>query len=430
MPSFQITGGTPLTGRTRVAGAKNAATKLMVATLLTDEPCRIENCPQLGDTDITAELLQGIGTQVEWEGSTLHLHTPVIKNAEVRALSRKNRIPILAIAPLLHRGGHAEVPVLGGDKIGPRPVDFHLTALQDMGAKVEQTEAAYVADATRLHGTTFRLPFPSVGATETVLFAAVCAAGHTRLENAAVEPEITELVMLLQKMGAIIHLGADRVIEIDGVQKLHGATHRVLSDRNEVVSFAAAAIGTGGDIFIEGAEHQHLISFLNVVRKIGAHYEVQPDGIRFWRQGALQPVDITTDTHPGFMTDWQQPMVTVLTQAEGVSHVHETIYEDRFGYTRDLGNMGANIVVSADCGVATCRFAGRHAQHFATISGATPLRAATLEIPDIRAGIAHVIAALLAEGTSTVNGIEHLDRGYVQLESRLRQLGATITRHD
>ncbi len=428
MERFRITGGTPLSGRTRVAGAKNAATKLMVASLLTNEPCRLENCPNLGDTQITSELLERVGAAVEWEGSNVHIHTPTLTTTVVHPLSRKNRIPILALAPLIHRGQHAQVPILGGDKIGPRPVNLHLDALRAMGAKVTETNEAYIAEAQRLRGADIHLPFPSVGATETILFAAVLAEGRTRVTNVAIEPEVLELIMFLQNMGALIHLGADRRLEVEGVRKLHGARHRVGFDRNEVVSFAAAAIGTGGDVFIEGAEQQHMITFLNVVRRLGAAFEVQPDGIRFWRPGELHALDLWTDTHPGFMTDWQQPTLTLLTQAQGTSHIHETIYEDRFGYTRDLVRMGAQVSVSDVCGQDQCRFAERHAQHYAEISGPTPLQAADLVIPDIRAGMAQVVAALLAKGTSTLEGIEHLDRGYVKLEDRLRQLGADISR--
>mgnify|MGYP001616653971 CR=1 FL=1 len=428
MDSYTITGGRPLSGRTRVAGAKNAATKLMVATLLTDEPCRLENVPRLGDTEITAELLTTVGGILEWEDSTLRLQTAKIQTTTVHALTRKNRIPILALAPLLHRGQHADVPVVGGDKIGPRPVNLHLESLRKMGATVEQTATAFVARATHLQGTNIRLDFPSVGATETVLFAAVLAQGKTRLENAAVEPEVLELIMFLQKMGAIVQLGANRVIEIEGVKKLHGASWRVGPDRNEIVSFASAAIGTGGEIFIEGAQHEQLVTYLNVVRKLGAHFHVEADGIHFQAGKALRALDLTTDTHPGFMTDWQQPTVALLTQAQGTSHIHETIYEDRFGYTADLVRMGARIEVSDRCGVDHCRFAGSGAKHFATIAGPQSLVAGELHIPDIRAGMAHVLAALIATGTSTIHGIEHLDRGYVALEERLRQLGADITR--
>lgn len=428
MDVYKITGGRPLSGRTRVAGAKNAATKLMVATLLTDEPCRLENVPKLGDTEITAELVSAVGGILEWEGNALRLHTPSIRTTTVHALTRKNRIPILAIAPLLHRGQHADVPVVGGDKIGPRPVNLHLESLRKMGATVEQNETAFVARAARLQGANIRLDFPSVGATETVLFAAVLAQGATRLENAAVEPEVLELIMFLQKMGAIVHLGANRVIEIEGVSKLHGASWRVGPDRNEIVSFASAAIGTGGEVFIEGAQQEHLVTYLNVVRKLGAKFRIESDGIHFQAGKALHAIDLTTDTHPGFMTDWQQPTVALLTQAQGVSHIHETIYEDRFGYTTDLVRMGATIEVTDDCAVGDCRFAKHRAKHLATITGPQTLTAGELHIPDIRAGMAHVIAALIATGTSTIYGIEHLDRGYVALEERLRQLGADITR--
>ncbi len=427
---FIVKGGKPLHGEITLSGAKNAATKMMLASLLTEEPCVLEHFPAIGDTAITAELCRDIGSIVSSAGSTLQIHTPEIKNNVVRHLSRRNRIPILAIGPLLARTGEAEVPILGGDKIGPRPVDLHLKALEALGAKITATPESFRAEAPGgLHGAEIKFAFPSVGATENALLASVLAKGKTVLENAALESEIIDLIKMLQNMGAIIELGPDRTIYIEGVPRLHGVTHRILSDRNEAVSFACLAIATDGRIFLKGAVQEHLITFLNAVRRAGGEYEVSPEGISFWRARPLTGVHIRTATHPGFMTDWQQPFTVLLTQAEGDSHIHETIYEDRFGYAADLKNMGANISVFADCGGATpCRFSGSTFNHRAVIKGKTPLHGQNVVVRDIRAGIAHVIAALSAQGVSELEEVGELDRGYEKLDERLRHVGADITR--
>jgi len=203
--------------------------------------------------------------------------------------------------------------------------------------------------------------------------------------------------------------------------------HRIMPDRNEAVSFAVLAIATGGDIFVKDAIQEHLITFLNSIRRIGGDYEVRENGIRFWRAGDLKATDIETDTHPGFMTDWQQPLAILLTQAKGVSKIHETIYEDRFGYTKDLNSMGANIKVTKDCAHPNCRFAGKF-PHCAEITGPTLLSGARLEVPDLRAGMASVTAALIAEGESEISGVEEIDRGYERIDERLKYLGAKIRR--
>jgi len=429
---FKIQGGKPLVGEINLAGAKNAATKMMIASLLTDEPLILENFPRIGDTEITAELCGKVGTEIKWSEGRVELHTPVIKQNKVTELSRRNRLPILALGPLLARVGEAEVPILGGDKIGPRPVDLHVYALKALGAEIEATPTSYKGWAKNgLIGAPINFPFISVGATENALLAAVLAKGKTTISNAALEPEIVDLIKLLQKMGAIIELSSNRVIYVEGVPKLHGATHKILPDRNEAVSFACLALGTNGKILVKGARQGHLITFLNVIRRIGGEYEVVPEGIRFWRSGELKPVFEETDAHPGFMTDWQQPLTVVLTQANGVSDIHETIYEDRFGYAKDLNNMGAKISAFTDCGEsAPCRFAGASFNHRGKVEGPTPLKAQKLVVRDIRAGIAHVIAALMAEGTSELDNVEELDRGYEKIDERLKNLGADIIRVD
>ena len=331
---------------------------------------------------------------------------------------------------MLHRHGEAFVPFMEGDRIGPRPVNFHVSALKKMGAKIKEKKDGYYATVkNRLRGALIELPYPSVGATESVLFAGVMAEGRTVIRNAASEPEVRGLIMLLQKMGAIIQVHANREIEILGVEKLHGAKATVMPDRIEAASYASMALGTKGEIFVKHAEHSNMITFLNMVRKVGGDYDIQEDGILFKGSDDLNGIEVETDTHPGFMTDWQQPFVVVLTQAKGISVVHETVYEERFGYTKALLNMGANITLFSNClGEIDCRFKGKNYKHSAVITGATPLTAAQVEVPDIRAGLAFVVAAMVAEGTSTLTGIDHLDRGYERLEEKLRNVGADITR--
>ncbi|MBI4094620.1 MAG: UDP-N-acetylglucosamine 1-carboxyvinyltransferase [Candidatus Liptonbacteria bacterium] len=439
---FLIRGGKKLEGEIKLQGAKNAATKLMVASLLTEEPCRLDNFPRIGDTDITAEFLKHIGSKVVRNGSTVTIETTTVKNSRVTLeQSRRNRIPILALGPLLARVGEAEVPFLGGDKIGARPVNLHIKALEALGAEIEIEEGkCYRARAKHgLRGAEIRFDFPSVGATENAILAAVLAKGKTVLRNAALEPEIMSVVKMLQKMGAIIELGANRDFYIEGVPRLRGARHKVLPDRNEAVSFACLAIATGGRILVKDAIQDHLITFLNTVRRLGAEYEISPEGIAFWRpsvargsagtSNSLRPLEVETAIHPGFMTDWQQPLAVLLTQVEGTSTIHETIYDNRFGYTDDLKRMGAKIEVGDSCPPsAPCRFSEKNFPHVATIHGSTPLRGAKMVVRDLRAGIVNVIAALVANGDSEIDGVEEIDRGYERIDERLRNLGAHIER--
>ncbi len=430
---FVIQGGKKLSGEIKVNGSKNAATKMMMASLLTSEECILENFPNIGDTQITSELCKNFGTEIKIEKNQISLKTPEIKSFQAFSLSRKNRIPILALGPLLARTGRAQVPVLGGDKIGPRPVDLHLHSLKSLGVKIKIEENCFIAEAPDgLRGTNISFSFPSVGATENVILAAVLAKGKTIIQNAAVEPEVIELIKMLQKMGAIIGLGANRKIYIEGVKKLNGVVHRIFPDRNEAVSFGCLATAIGSKenkIKVKNAVQEHLISFLNVLRRIGADWRIEDDGIVFLRKNSLFNTEIETDTHPGFMTDWQQPVVVLLTQAAGVSVIHETIYEDRFGYAEDLNLMGADIQIFSKClGELPCRFCGKGYNHSAVISGPKQLYGRHLIIKDLRAGIAHLIAALLAEGESIIEGIEELDRGYEKIEERLRELGADIQR--
>jgi len=372
--------------------------------------------------DVDYDVVTGVLTM---DTSTL---TPA-DAAQIAAHAGSSRIPILLCGPLLHRLGEAVIPDLGGCRIGDRPIDFHLEILTKFGATVAQGEDGLHLTAPHgLRGIRYELEFPSVGATEQLLLTAVLAEGVTTLHNAAVEPEIKDLIDTLQKMGAIISVDTDRSITIEGVDHLKGYDHSSLNDRIEVGSWAAAALATRGDILVRGAQQRHMGMFLNVFRKVGGEFDVTTEGIRFFHPGTdLKPIAMQTDVHPGFMTDWQQPLVVALTQAKGLSIVHETVYENRFGFTDALIQMGAQVQLYKEClGDKKCRFGQRNFRHSAVISGPTPLKAANIEVPDLRGGFSHLIAALAAEGTSTVSGIGIIDRGYENFRAKLAALGASV----
>ncbi len=430
---YAIKGGVPLRGQVRLSGAKNAATKLMIASLLTEDTCVIRNAPRgLGDLSITEAVLRALGSEVTWRDE----HVAAVRTGEITnsavplELGRRNRLAVLTVGPLLHRVGRAVIPEPGGDRIGPRPINFHLNGLQQMGATLEAKDGLYHFSGDRLRGATIELPFPSVMATETLIIAAALARGVTVIQNAAIEPEIIDLLKFLQKMGAIVEQRVDRKIVIEGVDRLHGAEHQVIADRNEAVSLAVAAYLTRGDVRLLGAEQGMLLTFLNTLYRVGLDFAVDDEGIRFFGGGdPPRSIALETDVHPGFMTDWQQPFTVLLTQARGMSVIHETLYEDRFGYTYDLNRMGADTSLYPKClGELECRFRERNFLHSCIIRGPTPLRAMELVMPDIRAGASYVLAALCAEGTSVVRGIEHIERGYEHLEEKLRALGAQIER--
>ncbi len=427
-----IRGGNPLRGRVDVRGAKNLATKAMVAALLGETPSVLREVPDISDVGVVRGLLEVHGvlvTESETPGELLldPSNVETAHFAQVDALASSSRIPILFCGPLLHRLGEAFIPDLGGCRIGDRPIDYHLDALRAFGAIVDKSyEGIHLTAPNGLHGADIQLPYPSVGATEQVLLTAVRATGTTELRNAAIEPEIMDLVAILQKMGAIITVEPNRVIFIEGVDRLTGYTHRSLFDRNEAASWAAAALVTHGDIFVAGARQAQLMTFLNVFRKVGGGFDIDEDGIRFYHPGGeLKPVTIETDVHPGFMTDWQQPLVVALTQANGVSVVHETVYENRFGFTEALNEMGANIVVHPR-GLPDYprRVARRDFEQAAVITGPTPLHGADIRVPDLRGGFSHVIAALSAEGTSRVSNVDLIRRGYEHFFDKLADLGA------
>lgn len=426
-------GGKPLVGEVSVRGAKNLVTKAMVAALLADTPSVLKGVPVISDVAVVKGLLEAHAVTVtEDVDGELRLDPRGVKSAhfaEIDAHAGSSRIPILFCGPLLHQLGEAFIPDLGGCRIGDRPINFHLDALRAFGAELEKSyEGIRLKAPQRLVGAKVDLPYPSVGATEQVLLTAVRAKGVTELTNAAIEPEIIDLIAILQKMGAIIVVEPNRTIVIEGVESLTGYDHRAIPDRNEAASWAAAALATRGDIYVRGAKQQDLMTFLNVYRKVGGLFDIDDEGIRFRHPGGgINPVVIETDVHPGFMTDWQQPMVVALTQAEGRSIVHETVYENRFGFTDALVQMGANIEVYKE-GIAsiTRRVPRRPLEQAAVITGPTALHGANIRVPDLRGGFSHVIAAVTAQGTSEVSNIGIISRGYEHLLQKLDGLGVSF----
>ena len=350
MDILKVNGGIALEGEVQTPGAKNAMTKLLVASLVSDQPCTFYNVPNIGDVDVTVSLCQELGMKVKWdkEKKRMDVVTKTLKTEFIpQRFSGANRIPILLIGALLGRTSEdIIVPTVGGCNIGKRAVNFHIESLEKLGACIEyrdmKREGAYFAHAhDGLSGAVIELPYPSIGATENTLLAAVRAKGNTTIRNAAVEPEIVDLILFLQKLGAIISMDVDRTIHIQGTDIFYPVQHVVIPDRIVAASLGIAAIATKGRVFVKGARHEHMISFLNELRKIGGGFNIHPDGIEFfYKEECKGGVHIETEVHPGFMTDWQQPFVILLTQAKGMSVIHETVYENRFGYTETLKKMG------------------------------------------------------------------------------------------
>ena len=430
MNAWTIEGGQPLKGEVKVSGAKNSITKLLVASMLSDEASTFHNVPDIGDREITQEMCEAVGAKFKLESAhTLQVRTSkIIKDKISKELGNRNRLAIMMMGPLLHRKGRAVIPAAaGGDKIGPRPVNFHLEGVRKMGAQVEIAEGQYIIEGEDLKGADIELPYPSVTTTENLLITATLVKGRTTLRNAAIEPEVMDLVTYLQKMGAIIDYKVDRTFVIEGVDKLSGAQHRLLPDRIVAASLGAAAVATNGDVFVKNARQRDLLTFLNTLRRVGGAFEIQEDGIRFFRNGPLKAIHLETSVHPGFMTDWQPPFLLLLTQAEGMSVVHETVFEDRFGYVRALQDMGAEIALYDSCLGNRCRFYASTYEHSAVIKGPSKLKGADIEVPDLRAGFTYLIAAIMAQGKSTIRGIEHITRGYEHLEASLKALGVNIS---
>ena len=328
----------PLNGEVEVAGSKNTVTKIMVASLLGDSPTHITNAPRLGDVAITAAMLRSLGVGVEFDGTSIHLDPRTLDQAAVPVgYSGLNRIPILMIAPLLHRIGEAVVPLAGGDRIGGRPLDFHLDALRKLGVEIRLTEEGIEAKAGRLQGAHIRLPFPSVGATETVLLAAARAEGRTVLENAAVEPEVVELALFLQRMGAGIELQPDRRFVIEGHDAALGVLRAPRRRPDPAGLFLPRRRDSPpvGGVTVVGCAQDRLVTAISTLRRMGADFEIAESRISVSGRG-LRPTAIHTSPHPGFMTDWQPPLVVLFTQVEGMSVIHETVFEDRLRYAELL----------------------------------------------------------------------------------------------
>lgn len=432
MKSYTITGGRPVKGEITCYGAKNFATKAMVAACLGTSPTILHNVPPIGDVDITMGMLKSIGAKIEWQDQkTLKIDPTGIDVWQVKTPdSRSNRIPILMLPVLLHRHGKAEIPRLDGCDLGKRAVDIHEAAVEAFGGTIEvDREHLHAETKKKLKGCHFQLNYPSVGATETCLFLAVLARGTTVISNAAIEPEIVALITMLRAMGAVIFLSAGREIRVEGVEELKGTTMHCLGDRIEGASWASLACATDGSLVVHGMQPDTLNNFLAYYRQVGGGFElVGEQSFRFFRAHRLRPIMLETDVFPGFATDWQQPFATLLTQAEGMSVIHETVYESRLGYTAALNRMGANIQVSTECLGRPCRFEHKGFEHSALINGATPLTALDepLEVPDLRGGLAYVIAAAMATGKSTLTYVERIERGYGDISERLADVSLDL----
>ncbi len=429
-PSWVVEPSGPLNGTVGVKGSKNAITKHMVAALLGSQPSVLMNAPDVGDVKITAEMMRHLGAHVDIDGDKITIDPTEISTGEVPlTFTGRNRIPILLLAPMLHRTGEVFVPLVGGDDIGTRPVDFHINALRAMGAEIEESQDGITAKTTGLKGAKIRLPFPSVMGTETVLLAAVLAEGTTILDNAATEPEVVELALFLQRMGARIELRPNRRYIIDGVKSLTSARHTLSGDRIEAFSYLVAGLVTGGSVRVHGCTQGRVVTAITTLARMGVQFEIEDKWLSA-KADKLSPVVVNTDTHPGFMTDWQSPLLVLMTQADGMSVLHETVYENRLGYAQGLNAMGADISVFDTClGGPTCNFYETNAKHSAVVHGVSKLHGAEVTMPDIRAGFSYVIAAAAAQGPSTLYDIHHLERGYNKPLERFSELGLHITRN-
>ncbi len=424
--TYTIHGGGPVTGEITCYGAKNFINKAIVAACLGNSPTTLTNVPPIGEVQILVEMVTSLGATATWnkDAKTLTIDPRSLTQWRMKMPdSGSNRIPILFIPVLLHRFGKAAVPVLDGDAIGARKVDFHEEAATRFGATITHTDDGFEATIDhRAQAIHYTMPYPSVGATESCLLYSVLAEGTTLIRNAAVEPEILALITMLRAMGAIIFVSPGREIRVEGVANLTGATMHCLGDRIEAASWASLACATNGSITVHGIQPDTLNNYLAYFRQVGGGVELMGEqSLRFFRAGELKPIMLETDVYPGFSTDWQQPFVVLLTQAKGISVVHETVYESRFGYTNVLNAMGGEIQLGSECLGRPCRYEHKGYQHSALIMGETPLAAPTepLKVPDLRAGLAYVIAAALAEGTTTLTHVDLIERGYGNLVQRL-----------
>jgi len=416
MDKMIIHGGAPLRGRVLLSGSKNAALPLMMAALLTDEAVRISNVPRLRDVRTAIDLLGRVGVQSKWTGEhELTLHAAQVTSHEAPYdLVKTMRASFFILGPLLARAGRARVSTPGGCAIGARPINLHISGIRALGARVQLRGGYVEAHADQLKGAQIWLDNPSVGATENILMAAVCARGNTRIENAAREPEVQDLAKLLNAMGAQIRGAGTHVIEVHGVDRLHGAQHEVIPDRIEAGSLMVAAAITGGDVEIANAPADQLEAVMGKLREAGV--ELSPNGgtgLRVRREAALKPVELRTLPYPGFPTDLQAQMMTLLTQASGTSVITETIFENRFMHAPELIRMGGDILMKGPTAV---------------VRGPTQLWGAPVMATDLRASMSLVLAGLAADSVTEVSRVYHLDRGYEALDAKLSALGARIER--
>jgi UDP-N-acetylglucosamine 1-carboxyvinyltransferase len=418
---FLVEGGRPLSGTVPISGAKNAALKLLAAATLTGERCRFTNVPEIEDVRVMAETLRDLGVVVDHpednvyevaSGDVEWLFVPLEAAARMRA-------SFMLLGPLLTRFGRVIISNPGGDRIGRRPVDLHVEAMRALGASIEYRNGYYFATSPgRLRGAEIRFPFVSVMGTENAMLAATLAEGTTVIRPAAQEPEVDDLIAFLQSMGAAVERTYPDTIEIEGRKRLRGAEHRVVPDRIEAGTFIVAAAVTGGKVTLQGAPCDHLTAFNETLERIGVGLTCGKDTIEVdgsaLHKGGYRATDVVTAAYPGLATDLQPPTAVLLTQATGVSHVHEAIFEDRLEWLGEVGRMGADVQL-------------RDAQH-ATITGPSRLVGREVEIGDLRAGASLILAALAAKGTTTIRGAHHVHRGYENIERKFQDIGASISR--
>lgn len=410
-----ISGGNRLQGTVRINGAKNSALSIMASTLLTKDVCILRNVPRLTDVDIMAAVIRKLGVKVEWKGdNTLYIDSDNFNNCEAPyELVKMMRASILVMGPLLARLKRAKISLPGGCAIGARPVDYHIKGFETLGAQVEVEKGYIEAKVNKLKGDDIYLDFPSLGATENIMMAACLAEGITKIENAAKDPEVVELGRLLNKMGAKVKgLGTD-LIKIEGVKELHGIDYTIIPDRIEAGTYMIAAAITGGDVLIEKADPLLLKPLIVKLEEAGVQIKLKKNLIKVKGPNRVKAVDIKTLPFPGFPTDMQPQFMALSCVAKGTSVITETVFENRFVHTGDLIRMGADIKVEG---------------HSTIVKGVKKLSAAPVMASDLRGGAALVLAGLVAEGTTELSRIYHLDRGYVKLEEKLTSLGADIKR--
>ncbi len=414
MFSYLISGGIPLEGAVKVSGAKNSALKLMAASLLTSDKTVLHNVPMIQDVLTMADVLRELGAEVSFSGDRMEIDpSGELSHTAPYELVRRMRASIIVMGPLLARLGEARVAMPGGCNIGPRKIDFHLAGLEKLGARIEVDHGFINVAAERLTGDVISLSYPSVGATENVMMAAVVARGRTVIESAAREPEIIDLAKFLTSMGARISGAGSDTIVIDGVDELTGATHTVVPDRIEAGTYMAAAAVTRGDVVVENINPLHLEIFISKLRAIGVHVKEFDHKVRCRGEGRYSGTDIATLPHPGFPTDLQAPIMVLLSLARGHSIVTENVFENRFVFVDEMNRLGGHIRTSG---------------HHAVVHGESRFEGAIVEAPDLRAGAALVLAGLAAAGTTEVRRIGHIDRGYENFEQKLQALGADIQR--